>query len=345
MKYNFANDYSEGCHPSIIETLSASNMIQQPGYGDDKYSLFTIARIRQMIEESDADVHLIAGGTLTNLVVLGAILKPFESVIAVETGHINTHEAGAIEATGHKVEIVHSADGKLSPENVRPLLDKYPIYHTVKPRVVYISNSTEAGTIYSKLELTDLSNFCRANNLLLFLDGARLSAALTAKTNDLSLPDIAELTDIFYIGGTKCGALLGEAVVIVNDTLKADFRYHMKQRGAMLAKGRVLGIQFFKLLEDNLIFDLARHANAMAAKLSIAIKDIGFSFLAESETNQIFPILPDKIIGSLNNIYEFHIWKKFGDGNSAVRLVTSWATPEKAVDDFITDIRRLAAEL
>lgn len=344
MKYNFANDYSEGCHPSIIETLSASNMVQQSGYGDDKYTLFAIARIRKMIEEPEADVHLIAGGTLTNLVVLGAILKPFESVIAVETGHINTHEAGAIEATGHKVETVRAIDGKLTPESIRPLLGKYPIYHTVKPRVVYISNSTEAGTVYSKLELTDLSNFCRANNLLLFLDGARLPAALTANTNDLSLPDIAELTDIFYIGGTKCGALLGEAVVITNDALKADFKYHMKQRGAMLAKGRVLGIQFFKLLEDNLIFDLARHANTMANKIFLALKNMGFSFLAKSETNQIFPILPDKVVDGLKEIYEFHVWETFGDGNSAIRLVTSWATPEKAVDEFITDIRRLAAE-
>ncbi|HCO67371.1 MAG TPA: threonine aldolase, partial [Dysgonomonas sp.] len=223
--------------------------------------------------------------------------------------------------------------------DIKPFLDKFPLYHTVRPRVVYISNSTEIGTIYNKKELTELSGFCKSANLILFMDGARLPSALTADSNDMTLKDIAVLTDVFYIGGTKCGALLGEAIVITNDVLKTDFAYHIKQRGAMMAKGRVLGIQFLSLLKDGLIFELARHANTMAMCISDAIKKKGYSFLTESDTNQIFPILPYKLIEKLSQKYDFYVWEQVDRQNAAIRLITSWATPEDKVRMFVDDIR------
>lgn len=342
MIYSFTNDYSEGCHPLVLQALSESNLIQQPGYGEDIYTQQAADIIRKMTGDIDADVHFVAGGTVANQIVLASILKPFESVIAADSGHINTHEAGAIEATGHKVETIHTANGKLCPTDIKPLLDKFPVYHTVRPRVVYISNSTEIGTIYTKKELSELSEFCKDNNLILFMDGARLPSALTSGSNDLSLADVARLTDIFYIGGTKCGALLGEAIVITNGTLKTDFAYHIKQRGAMLAKGRILGIQFVTLLKDNLIFDLACHANIMASKISKAAKESGFTFLTESDTNQIFPILPHHIIEKLSGKYGFYIWEQIDTEKAAIRLITSWATPEDKVDAFIHDLKSLS---
>lgn len=337
--HSFTNDYSEGCHPLILDALSESNLVQQLGYGDDAYTLNAIESIKNKIGDKNVEVHLISGGTLTNLLVLASILKPFESVIAAHTGHISTHETGAIEATGHKIEEVISMDGKLTPQLIEPILNKFPEYHTVKPRVVYISNSTEIGTIYLKQELTDLSNFCKNNDLLLFMDGARLASALTASSNDLTLSDVAHLTDVFYIGGTKSGALLGEAVVITNDALKKDFKYHQKQRGAMMAKGRVLGIQFEQLLKDDLIFKLAKHANECASRITEAVQKLGYTFLTESDTNQIFPILPNNVIDELMLKYGFYIWEPVDDKHSAIRLVTSWATPEDKVDMFINDLK------
>lgn len=340
--HNFTNDYSEGCHPSILEALTQSNLVQEAGYGNDSYTQNAIKIIREKTANSLADVHLVTGGTLANLLVLGAILKPFESVIAADTGHINTHEAGAIEATGHKVESVSTPEGKLRIQDIEPVLAKFPEFHTVKPRVVYISNSTEIGTIYTKKELTELSNFCKAKGLLLFLDGARLPMALTAANNDLTLADIASLTDIFYIGGTKIGALLGEAIVITKNELKKDFKYHMKQRGALMARGRVLGIQFDQLFKNDLIFQLAHHANAMAMKIADTISGLGYSFLAPLNTNQIFPILPHQIIEKLKKQYGFIVWKQKDADHSAIRLITSWATPEEKVDQFIFDLQQFS---
>ncbi|MBK5721246.1 threonine aldolase [Dysgonomonas sp. Marseille-P4677] len=336
MIYSFANDYSEGCHPSILEALTQSNLIQQDGYGDDEYTRNATSIIRQLTQ-SDADVHLIAGGTLTNLVVLASILRPFESVVAAQTGHIFANETGAIEATGHKVEAATTSDGKLRPQDIVPFLNKARGHHVVRTRAVYISNSTELGTIYSKKELTDLHIFCKANNLILFMDGARLPMALAAPSNDLTIADIAALTDVFYIGGTKCGALLGEAVVITNPELKKDFKYHLKQRGALTAKGRTMGIQFDQLLRNNLIFDLANHANRMAAKLSAIFKSKGFPLLIESDTNQVFPILPNTLVKKMQEDYGCLIWNVIDEKHSAVRFITSWATPEEVVDRFSID--------
>lgn len=341
IKYSFANDYSEGCHPSILAALSETNNIQQAGYGDDTYTQNAVAIIRRLTNNPQADIHLISGGTHANLTVLSALLRPHESVIAADTGHIYTNEAGAIEATGHKVEAAPTVDGKLRPDDIKSFLNKARGHHAVKSRVVYISNSTELGTVYTKKELTHLSIFCKENDLLLFMDGARLPMALVAPSNDLTLADIASLTDVFYLGGTKCGALLGEAVVVTNPTLKKDFKYHLKQRGALMAKGRTMGIQFEQLLTNNLIFDLARHANAMAAKIAEAFYSKGFKMLIDSDTNQIFPILPHALIHQLEKQYAFLIWKEIDTHYAAIRLITSWATPEDVVNEFAVFLKGL----
>lgn len=335
MKFSFANDYSEGCHPSILKALTETNFIQQAGYGDDEYTQCAINRIHQLTQRPDAGVHMISGGTLTNLVVLSSVLRPFESVIAATTGHIFANETGAIEATGHKVESAPTPNGKLRPEDIKPFLNKARGYHVVKTRAVYISNSTELGTVYTKQELTSLHAFCKENDLVLFMDGARLPMALAAPSNDMTLADIAALTDIFYIGGTKCGALLGEAVVITNQELNKDFKYHLKQRGALTAKGRTIGIQFDQLLRNNLIFHLANHANRMAEKMALAFKSLEYPMLIESDTNQIFPILPNILITKLQEQYSFLVWNIIDDNHSAIRLITSWATPEEIIDEFI----------
>ncbi|SET70659.1 L-threonine aldolase [Natronincola peptidivorans] len=340
--YSFKNDYSEGAHPSILEAMMETNLHQQEGYGEDAYSLEAIKIMREKLQSDQADIHFVAGGTQANLIVISSILKPYESVIAADTGHINVHETGAIEATGHKINVVHSKDGKLAPKDVESVLEFHTDEHMVKPRLVYISNSTEIGTIYKKKELEELSLFCKSNNLLLFLDGARLGSALTAEENDLSLPELAKLVDVFYIGGTKNGALLGEAIIITNDEAKKDFRFHLKQKGALLAKGRLLGIQFLTLFKKNLFFHSARHANEMAERLSEGIQSLGYKFLVQSTSNQIFPILPNDIIDQLSNKYGFYVWCKIDDKTSAIRLVTSWATKEETVNSFIKDLEALS---
>jgi threonine aldolase len=337
-KISFKCDYSEGCHPNILKRLADTNLEQQNGYGEDEYSNEAKNLIRSAIGNKNADIHFVSGGTQANTLAIASALKPFESVISASTGHINVHEAGAIEATGHKIESVISKDGKLSVSDIQQVLNSFEDHHMVRSRMVYVSNPTELGTLYSKKDLEDVSNICRKNNLYLFLDGARLGSALTAKENDLSLVDIANLTDAFYIGGTKNGALLGEAIVIVNDELKKDFLFHVKQRGALLAKGQLIGIQFLELFNDNLYFDLAKHANEMAGKLSDVFKSKGYSFLVESLTNQIFPILPNTLIQKLSEKYDFYVWKKIDENNSAIRLVTSWATLEASVVSFIADL-------
>lgn len=336
--YSFKNDYSEGCHPDLLTALIQNNSSQEAGYGEDSYSLEAIKLIKEKCGNDDLAVHLVSGGTQANLIVIAAALRPYESVISAASGHIHVHETGAIEATGHKIQTVATKDGKLRPSDVQSILDKFEDEHTVKPRLVYISNSTEIGSIYNKKELIELSIYCKSNNLLLFLDGARLGSALTSTSNDLSLTDIANFTDVFYIGGTKNGALFGEAIVIKNEELKSHFRFHLKQRGALLAKGRALGLQFHELFKNDLFFELAHHANRMAAKLTSAISTQGYAFLTDPVSNQIFPILPNILIQKLSKSFEFYTWKKIDEHHSAIRLVTSWATEEEAVDAFIKQI-------
>ena len=330
--YSFMNDYSEGAHPRILELLVQSNFEQNPGYGEDLHSEKAKKYIKNLIQKENVDIHFIPGGTQTNLLVISSFLRPHQCVIAADTGHINVHETGAIEATGHKVVAMPCTDGKLTSATIQVALDYHKDEHMVQPKMVYISNSTELGTIYSKAELSDINNICRQNGLILFLDGARMGSALTCRENDLELGDIAQLVDVFYIGGTKNGALLGEALVICNADLKKDFRYLIKQRGGLMAKGFVVGMQFEALFQDNLYFELASHANRMAEQIATVIKECGYSFYAPPLTNQLFPIIPNNILEKLSEEFKYSVEAKVDSESSAVRFVTSWATTQKSVD-------------
>jgi threonine aldolase len=336
MKFSFKNDYSEGCHPQILESLLRNNIDQQAGYGEDDYSKKAKDLIKAKIEDHEAGVYFVSGGTQANLIVISSILRPYQCVISASTGHILNNETGAIEATGHKILSIEKEDGKLFPEDIIPVLESHQnVPHQVMPKLVYISNSTELGTIYTKKELEDLSKFCKENSLYLFMDGARLGHALTSETNDLELKDIAELTDIFYLGGTKNGALLGEVIIVTENDLRPNFAFNIKQKGALLAKGRLLGIQFLELMKDDLYFDLARNANQQAMKIKKALSERGVLFLSDTTTNQIFPILNNKIIEVLSEKFEFYIWKKIDEKFSAIRLITSWNTKNEPVEEFI----------
>lgn len=336
--YSFKNDYSEGAHPRILQALVDTNLEQVEGYGLDAFTQQAVTLLKEKMQREDVDIHLLSGGTQTNLTALAAFLRPHEAAIAANTGHVLVHETGAIEATGHKVISMEVKNGKLYPKHIEAALATHTDEHMVKPRLVYISNSTEIGSIYTKGEMEELSQCCRRHKLIFYVDGARLGSALCAEGNDLTLADMAVLTDAFYIGGTKNGALLGEALVITSEKLKEDFRFHMKQRGAMLAKGRLLGLQFRELFKENLYFDLARHANQMAGRLKEGICEAGYSFLTDSPTNQIFPILPNALIEKLQEKYSFYIWSAVDEHHSSIRLVTSWATREEAVLALREDI-------
>lgn len=338
-KYSFLDDYSEGCHPAILSALAESNYVQQTAYGNDAYSNQARDLIRARVGNPSAAVYFVAGGTLANIIVASSILKSHEAMIAAETGHIVMRETGAIEATGHKIISLDSDNGRLSTADVQFALDShYQVPHMVKPKLVYVSNATEVGTIYVRQELQALHDFCRENGLYLFLDGARLGSALCSEKNDLTLEDLAELTDLFSLGGTKNGALIGEAIIINNPLLNEDFAFHIKQRGALLAKGRLLGIQFAELFRDDLFFELATHANQMSLKISHAIVEKGYELAAETESNQIFAVFPNDLIEKLSEEFAFYIWQKKDGDHSVVRLVTSWATSEQKVDEFIARI-------
>ncbi|MFT5259452.1 MAG: threonine aldolase [Saprospiraceae bacterium] len=341
-RYSFLDDYSEGCHPDILTALANTNKVQQTAYGDDAYSEAARKLIRAHLSDDSAPIFFVAGGTLANIVIISSILKSHEAVISANTGHIVSRETGAIEATGHKIINVSSSDGKLTPEGIENALANNAHFpHMAKPRLVYISNTTEAGTIYSKAQLQALSGCCKSNDLLLMMDGARLGTALSADKNDLSLKDVHELTDVFWIGGTKAGALIGEAIIIPNQPLANEFLFHIKQRGALLAKGRLLGLQFLALFENNLFFDLSRFSNEMASKLSKGIAKCGYSLAAETASNQIFPILPNTLIEQLQQSFDFYLWEKIDDKHSTIRLVTSWATEESQIDSFLSAIRQM----
>ena len=337
--YSFKNDYSEGAHPKILNALMESNMVQEEGYGYDRHTQNAISKIKDMIGEQDIDVHLIPGGTQTNLTAIGAFLRPHEACICVHTGHIAVHETGAIECTGHKVITVDSPDGKITADKIQDVLNAHTDEHCVKPKLVYVSNPTELGTIYTKSELENISKFCSSKGLILYADGARLGCAICAKGSHITLSDMCSLTDAFFIGATKNGALLGEALVIRNEVLKEEFRYHIKQRGALLAKGRLLGIQFEELFKDGLYLELASHANEMARLLEDGLKETGCSFLVDSPTNQIFPILENSLIEKLEKKFSFYLWENVDENHSAIRLVTSWATKREAVLEFIRDLK------
>ena len=338
----FQCDYQEGAHPSILKKMKETNYEQTAGYGNDPYCESARKKIRRLCNAPEADVHFLVGGTQTNFTVISAILRPYQGALAAVSGHINVHETGAIEATGHKVLALPSEDGKITAAQVREAYEAHwndaDHEHIVQPGMVYISHPTENGTLYAKEELQALSRTCRELGLPLFLDGARLGYGLMAEKSSLGLTDIAELTDVFYIGGTKVGALFGEAVVITNPALKKDFRYLIKQHGGMLAKGRLLGIQFDVLFTDNLYFEISKKAVRQALRIADACRSAGCAFFADSPTNQQFPIFPDAALEKLGEKYAWSYWARVDDFHSAIRLCTSWATTDENVDALCADI-------
>lgn len=340
----FACDYLEGAHPRILERLMETNLEQTAGYGMDPHCDRARALIKEACECPVADVHFLVGGTQTNKTVIASILRPHQGVMSAHTGHINVHETGAIEATGHKVLPIFSETGKITAAQVEEMYLKHHnsgnAEHEVQPAMVYISNPTENGTIYFKKELEDLHHICKKYDLPLFLDGARLGYGLCAPDNDLTLADIARLCDVFYIGGTKVGALFGEALVITNESLKKDFRYFIKQNGGMLAKGRLLGIQFETLFEDGLYFEISKHAIDLAMQVKETLEKNGYDVLIPSTTNQQFPILEDSFIEKLSQKYAFDYWERKDENHSVIRICTSWATKEENVKELLKDLEK-----
>ncbi|MBR6790023.1 MAG: aminotransferase class V-fold PLP-dependent enzyme [Oscillospiraceae bacterium] len=338
--YSFRNDYSEGAHEKVLKALTDTNLTQTVGYGLDPICEEARELIRTLCNAPETDIHFLVGGTQTNLVVIDSLLRPYEAVIAAHTGHVNVHETGAIEATGHKVCTAYAPDGKLTPALVEQVVSAHSSEHMVLPKLVYVSDTTELGTLYTKAELTALRRCCDEHGLYLFLDGARLGSALASPENDLTFADLAALTDVFYIGGTKNGALFGEALVM---NLKNEhFRWHMKQRGAILAKGRLLGLQFKALLEDGLYLELARHANELAYRLRDGIAALGYPFPVASPSNQQFPVVPNTVMDKLIEMgYEFEVERPVDSDHTCIRFVTSWATPAEAVESFLADLAKI----
>lgn len=342
----FNNDYSEGCHPMVLEKLTQTNLEQTFGYGEDVYCREAADKIRSLCDREDLAVHFLVGGTQTNLTVIAAALRPHQGVLTADSGHINAHETGAIEATGHKVLALPSVEGKITGAQVEEAVIAHrndsSFEHMPQPKMVYISNPTEWGTLYTLRELEKLSEACRKMGLYLFLDGARLGYGLAAAGNDVTLADLARLCDVFYLGGTKCGALFGEAVVISNPAIAEDFRYIMKQRGGMLAKGRLLGIQFSALLEDNLYIKICAHADRLADQLRRTLDELGYPQLYPGCTNQVFPILPDAVLDIIGKNYTFTEMHRVDDTHRAVRFCTSWATKQENVDALCNELKRIA---
>ena len=331
--FRFECDYSECAHPLILKYLAAHAGEQNCTYCTDIYAEKMTKTIRELCKAPEAQLVFLNGGTATNVLAIDAFLRrPFEAAVCAATGHINVHETGAVEYSGHKVIAVScGADGKLTPELILPVLKKHESEHMVVPKLVYISQSTEVGTIYSKAELTALSDFCHEHGLYLYLDGARIASALTAAENDLTLADIAALTDAFYIGGTKNGLLQGEILVMLNPDIKDQIRWYIKQKGFMLAKGFVVSMQFDYAFSTGLFFEMAKHANAMAEKIRAAVESAGYSFYAKPQTNQLFVILPDVLAEEVCEKFAAKVEARLPDGKTAVRFVTSWATAEEGV--------------
>lgn len=338
-------DYNEGAHERILKKMMETNLEQTAGYGEDDYCRQAAELIIEKCQAPDAYVQFLVGGTQANLTVIAAALKPWQGVLCADTGHINCHETGAIEATGHKVLALPGRNGKIKAEQVAEAVKAHredeAFEHIVQPGMVYISNPTEIGTIYHKKSLEDLYQVCRENGLYLYIDGARMGYGLTARDNDLTLPFIAEHCDAFTIGGTKGGAMFGEAVVITNPALAKDFRYMIKQRGGMLAKGRLLGIQFLELFQEDLYFKLGQYANDMAMKIKNAMMERGVSFPIPSTTNQQFPVLTDSELARLSEKFRFTYWERVDESHSMIRICTSWATREADVDELIEEFRKL----
>ena len=337
---HFNSDYMAGAHPEVMRRLVETNLEQTVGYGMDAYTLHAKDLIRSACHTPDAAVHLLVGGTQTNATVIDALLRRHEGVLAAETAHINVHESGAIEATGHKVLVLPQHEGKLSAAEIHAFITDFyrdeTYEHMVAPGMVYISHPTELGTLYSLSELEAISQVCHQAGIPLYLDGARLGYALSAPSSDVALPDIARLCDVFYIGGTKVGALFGEAVVAANPERLPHFYPLMKQHGALLAKGRLLGVQFEALFEDGLYERIGEHAVRLALKLKDAFQNKGYRLFLDSPTNQQFVCLPNAVIDRLAEQVTFELWGPRGKTESVVRFVTSWATREEDIDTLIS---------
>ena len=344
----FNSDYQEGAHPRILEKLIETNMVQTNGYGEDPFCDEARELIKKVCRAENADVHFLVGGTQTNFTFLSAAMRPYQGVLSAASGHIAVHETGSVEATGHKVIELPHVNGKINAQQIseycRLHFSDDSHEHMVMPKVVYISQPTEYGTLYSKEELLSIRAACDQWKLYLFIDGARMGYGLASEACDVDLPFLAEVTDAFYIGGTKQGALFGEALVISNDVLKPDFRYVIKQKGGMLAKGRLLGVQFIELFRDGLYFELSAHAHKLAMKLKAAFIEMGLPFLIESPTNQQFPILPDSALEELKKDYAYSYIQRVDENHSCVRFCTGWATLEENVDKLIADMKAILAK-
>ena len=347
----FECDYGEGAAQPVLDLLQQTNLEQTPGYGVDDYCEQARALIRRLCDAPDADVHFFVGATQANFTVIDAALKPWQGVLCADSGHIHVHETGAVEATGHKCLPLPGVQGKITANQIREAVAEHwasdSHEHEVQPGMVYLSNPTEDGTLYSKEQLTDISAACYELGLPLFVDGARMAYGLASPANDLSLEDYANLCDAFYLGGTKCGALFGEALVILNGELDRDFRYAIKQHGGMLAKGRLLGLQFLALLEGedgtgcSPYYRMAARADALALRIRAAFEAKGCPMLFDSPTNQQFPILPDAWLAKLGEKYATSWIAKPDESHTAVRFCTSWATREEDVDALLADIAAL----
>ena len=342
---SFANDYQEGAHEKILQRLIETNLEPVSGYGTDPYCELAKEKIRRACECPEADIWFLTGGTQTNQVVIDAMLAPYEGVVAAETAHVAAHEAGAIEYSGHKVLTIPQHEGKILAEELETFLRKFwddeNHEHMVFPGMVYISHPTEYGTLYTKNELENLSAICEAYQIPLYMDGARLGYGLMSSNTDVTLSVIARCCDAFYIGGTKVGALCGEAVVFPKNNTPKHFLTRIKQHGALLAKGRLLGIQFDTLFTDDLYFVLGRHAIDMAEHLKEGLLEKGISFYLESPTNQQFLLLTDEQIERLKHEVSFSFWEKPDEDHTVIRLATSWATTKEQVDELIEVIGNL----
>ena len=342
----FHNDYNECCHQAVFNHMQELFSCQMDGYGEDSSCARAADMIRNLCKDNSLAVHFLVGGTQTNMTVINAALRPHQAALCADSGHINVHETGAVESTGHKIISVASDDGKITAQQIESVVSSHwndgSREHTAQPKLVYISNATELGTVYTLRELEEISSVCKKHGLYLFMDGARLGYALAAKDNDMTFADIARLTDVFYIGGTKVGAMFGEAVVISNPAIGEDFRYLIKQHGAMLAKGWLLGMQFEALLENNLYMQIAEHENAMADKIRQTITSLGYTMLVPGTSNQVFPILPDSLLDSLAKKFTFSEQVRIDNHCRAVRFCTSWATKEEDVDALCAELLNLS---
>ena len=345
MRY-FHNDYNEICHPAVLKKITEYSQVSMPSYSTDPCCAEAAELIRKKCDAPDAAVHFLVGGTQTNLTVIAASLRPHQGVIAAESGHINVHETGAIEATGHKVILVPSKDGKVQPELAAQIVESQSLSmdaeHIVQPKLVYISNPTEYGTLYSLTEIKALSDLCKAKGLYLFIDGARMGYGLAAQGNDVTLADYAKLADAFYIGGTKVGAMFGEAVVISNPSIAEDFRYLMKQRGGMLAKGWLLGLQFKALFENDLYYEISAHADKLADKIRSTFTELGYELYLPGTSNQVFVTLPNAMLEEIGKEFTFAHWEKADDAHTTVRFCTSWATTEENTEALCKKIMELS---